>query len=51
MYFLKTNGEVFQLFQEFHAIVERETKKKLKCLCTDNGGEYTSNAFEAYCAS
>ncbi|CAL5376159.1 unnamed protein product [Camellia sinensis] len=51
VYFLKTKDEVFQHFQEFHAIVERETGKKLKCLRTDNGGEYTSNAFAAYCAS
>ena len=51
VYFLKTKHEVFQHFQEFHAMVERETGKKLKCLRTDNGGEYTSNAFEAYCAS
>ncbi|CAL5331695.1 unnamed protein product [Camellia sinensis] len=28
-----------------------ETGKKLKCLRTDNGGEYTSKEFEAYCAT
>lgn len=48
VYFLKTKDEVFQHFQEFHAMVERETGKQLKCLCTDNGSEYTSNAFEVY---
>lgn len=51
VYFLKTKDEVFQHIQEFHAMVEREIGKKLKCLRTDNGGEYTSNAFEAYCAN
>ena len=33
---------------EFHALVERETGKKLKCLRSDNGGEYRG-LFEAYC--
>ncbi|KAK3022503.1 hypothetical protein RJ639_046780 [Escallonia herrerae] len=31
-------------------MVKRETGKSLKCLSTDNGSEYTSNKFEAYCA-
>uniref|UniRef100_A0A2N9GZE0 Integrase catalytic domain-containing protein n=1 Tax=Fagus sylvatica TaxID=28930 RepID=A0A2N9GZE0_FAGSY len=40
--------QVFQLFKKFHAMVEREKGKFLKCLRTDNGGEYTSNEFENY---
>ena len=28
-----------------------KTGKPLKCLCTNNGGEYTSNEFVAYCDS
>ncbi|CAL5350460.1 unnamed protein product [Camellia sinensis] len=51
VYVLKTKAEVFQHFQTFHAMVERETEKKLKCLRTDNGGEYTSKEFKAYCAT
>uniref|UniRef100_A0A2N9HFH0 Uncharacterized protein n=1 Tax=Fagus sylvatica TaxID=28930 RepID=A0A2N9HFH0_FAGSY len=31
-------------------MVEREKGKSLKCLHTDNGGEYTSNEFENYCS-
>jgi len=27
-------------FKEFHALVEHESGKKLKCLKSDNGGEY-----------
>ena len=50
VYFLKTKDQVFKFFQRFHAMVERETGKPLKCLRTDNGGEYTSKEFEAYCA-
>ncbi|CAL5393971.1 unnamed protein product [Camellia sinensis] len=48
VYVLKTKAEVFQHFQTFHAMVERKTEKKLKCLRTDNGGEYTSKEFKAY---
>uniref|UniRef100_A0A2N9HLW0 Integrase catalytic domain-containing protein n=1 Tax=Fagus sylvatica TaxID=28930 RepID=A0A2N9HLW0_FAGSY len=42
--------QVFQLFKKFHAMVEREKRKSLKCLRTDNGSEYTSNEFENYCS-
>jgi transposase InsO family protein len=50
VYFLRTKDQVFNYFQEFHVMVERETNKKLKCLRSDNGGEYTSKEFKAYCA-
>ena len=30
-------------------MAEREKGKPLKCLCTDNRGEYTSNEFKSYC--
>ena len=42
--------QVFHLFKKFHAIVEREKWKSLKCLRTHNGGEYTSTEFENYCS-
>ena len=50
VYMLKTKNQVFETFQKFHALVERETDRKLKCLRSDNGGEYTSHEFENYCA-
>jgi transposase InsO family protein len=46
---LKTKGEVFKRFQEFKALVENQTGKKIRCLRSDNGGEYTSNDFDDYC--
>lgn len=49
VYFLKTKDQVFEYFKLFHVTVERETGKKLKCLRSDNGGEYTSKVFDAYC--
>ena len=48
VYFLKTKGQVFEYFKKFHAMTEREKGKPLKCLYTDNGGEYTSNGFKSY---
>jgi transposase InsO family protein len=48
-YPMKNKSEVFGIFQKFHVVVERETNKLLKCLRTDNGGEYCSNAFKEYC--
>ncbi|CAH9135249.1 unnamed protein product [Cuscuta epithymum] len=50
-YCLKSKDQVFDRFKLFHAMVERETGKKLKCLRSDNGGEYTSREFSAYCAA
>ena len=45
---LKTKDQVFNVFKEFHVSIERETRKKLKCIRTDNGGEYCGS-FDAYC--
>ena len=48
VYVLKTKDQVFGVFKQFQASVERETGKKLKCVCTDNGGEYCG-PFDEYC--
>ena len=48
-YPMKNKSEEFGIFQKFHVTVERESNKLLKCLRTDNGGEYCSNAFKEYC--
>ncbi|CAA0832257.1 Uncharacterized mitochondrial protein AtMg00710, partial [Striga hermonthica] len=50
VYLLRTKGEVFQYFKRFHAMVERQAGKPLKCLRSDNGREYTSHEFKNYCA-
>ena len=42
---------MFQVFQKFHALIERETCRKLKRLRFDNGGEYTSREFKEYCSN
>jgi len=48
--FLKINDQVFQYFKRFHAMVERSTDKPLKCLRSDNKGEYISHEFKSYCS-
>ncbi|KAJ9560716.1 hypothetical protein OSB04_005876 [Centaurea solstitialis] len=48
VYTLKSKDQVFDVFKQFHASVERQTGKKLKCIRTDNGGEYIGR-FDAYC--
>ena len=48
IYFLKAKVEVFDKFQEFKSLVEKQTGKKINVLRFDNGGEYTSNEFEDF---
>ncbi|KAL4323581.1 hypothetical protein GQ457_11G003910 [Hibiscus cannabinus] len=50
IYLLKTKDQVLEAFKEFHAKVERETERMLKCVRSDNGGEYRG-PFEEYCKS
>jgi transposase InsO family protein len=49
IYFLKAKSEVFKRFQEFKALVENKTGKKIKVLRSDNGGEYASTKFVDFC--
>ena len=48
VYILKTKDQVFSCFLAWKALVERQSKRKINALRTDNGGEYTSNEFETY---
>ena len=47
-YTLKTKDQVLDVFKYFQAKVERETGKRLKCVRSDNGGEYIG-PFDQYC--
>ena len=40
---------MFNTFKQFRVMVEKITGRKIKCLRTDNGGEFTSLEFEKYC--
>ena len=48
MYVLKKKGEVLQRFQEWKALVEKSSGRKVKTLRSDNGGEFTSTEFTSY---
>ncbi|XP_073148775.1 retrovirus-related Pol polyprotein from transposon TNT 1-94 isoform X1 [Henckelia pumila] len=49
VYPIKKKSNVFEVFKVFKARVELDSDKKIKCLRTDNGGEYTSDEFDAFC--
>ena len=46
--FLKQKSDAFQMFKWYLARVEKETGKRLKCLRSDRGGEFTSKEFEEF---
>ncbi|KAL4303890.1 hypothetical protein GQ457_10G000190 [Hibiscus cannabinus] len=48
--FLKEKSEALSKFVEFNNGVQNEFGKKIKCLRSDNGGEYTSDEFFQYCS-
>jgi transposase InsO family protein len=50
-YFLKHKSEAFSAFKEWKVMVERQTEKKVKKLRIDNGMEFCSDEFNAYCKS
>ena len=47
--FLKEKSEAFNKFKAFKILVENETKAKIQCLRSDNGGEVTSKEFNLFC--
>jgi len=49
IFFMKTKDEVFSRFKDFRALVENQTRKKIKVLRSDNRGEFTSNEFRDFC--
>ena len=51
VYFLKNKSDVFETFKKWKAMVETETCLKVKCLRSDNGGEYIDGGFSEYCAA
>ena len=42
VYCIKRKSDVFDTFKKWKALVENEIGKRLKCLRSDNGGEYWS---------
>jgi len=48
VFMMKKEADVFNIFKQFKAMVEKRTGKSIKCLRTYNGGEFTSIEFEQY---
>jgi hypothetical protein len=46
--FMQEKDQTFSKFCEFKALVEKELRKKVKDLRSDNGGEYISNEFKDF---
>jgi transposase InsO family protein len=47
-YFLKHKYEAFDAFRKWKVMIEKQTKKKVKLIRTDNGMEFCSNEFNDY---
>jgi hypothetical protein len=48
VYWIRKKCDVFDTFKKWKALVENETGKMLKCLRSDNGGEYCIKDFDDY---
>jgi hypothetical protein len=48
VYCIRQKSDVFNTFKKLKALVENETGKSLKCLRSDNGGEYYNKEFDDY---
>ena len=51
VYFLKNKSDVFETFKKWKAMVETKTSLKVKCLRSNNGGEYIDGGFNEYYAA
>lgn len=49
VYFFKQKSEAYDNFLKFKRLVENQLEKKIKCLRTNNGGEFTSRDFSKLC--
>lgn len=47
----KESSEVISKFKQFKALVENQSRKKIKILRSNNGGEYISDIFKDFCIS
>ena len=43
--FLKQKGDVFSTFKDWKTMIEKQTGRQVKCLCTNNGLEFCSDEF------
>ena len=46
---MKQKSKAFDVFKSFKAMAKKESKKFIKVLRSDGGGEYMSNEFMDFC--
>jgi transposase InsO family protein len=47
--FLRKKSEALSKFKAFKTLFENEKETKIKCLSSDNGGEFTAKEFDLFC--
>ena len=47
--FSRKKSKAFNKFKAFNFLVENEIETKIKCLRSNNGGEFTSKEFDLFC--
>ena len=47
---MQKKSEIYSKFCEFKALVEKDSRKQVKALRSDNGGEYISGEFKEFCS-
>ncbi|KAK3043026.1 hypothetical protein RJ639_002594 [Escallonia herrerae] len=51
IYAIRQKSDVYHTFKKWKFLVENETGNKVKCLKSDNGGEYRDGGFQEYCSN
>ncbi|KAK3039795.1 hypothetical protein RJ639_027108 [Escallonia herrerae] len=51
IYAIRQKSDVYHTFKKWKTLVENETGNKVKCLKSDNGGEYSDGGFQEYCSN
>ena len=47
--FLKQKSDILVTFKNYHTFIKTQIGNKIKCLRSDNGGEYVNEEFKTYC--
>ena len=50
IFFLKKKLKEFERFKTYKEMVKNKTELKIKCLRSENGGEFTSKEFMEFCS-
>ncbi|KAJ0392071.1 hypothetical protein ATCC90586_011078 [Pythium insidiosum] len=49
IYFMKSKSEVLMHFKIYKTWIENQLNARIKCIRTDNGGEYVNRKFDTFC--